>query len=368
MTMNAMIRTTCLLTLSLVGLVTAADESVEFNRDIRAIFSDRCFACHGPDSQSREADLRLDQREAATDATLGAIVPGNASESEVIRRVLSEDESELMPPPGHGKPLDSDEIGILQRWINQGAKYQKHWSLTKIARPAVPKLPTSRAEQPVDAFIGRRLAAERLDFAAQAEPRTLVRRLSFDLPGLPPHPELVDRFVADPSDEAYSDLVDRLQQWHCPGFKTAPDSMRSPINWGRNHSFACCGRCIMVWKTWGESATCVSAPLPASSQCTVLSWSTKNKSPRAERSTGDMLSGTSQRQSSSNASKSMPSGLMVNPFPVIFMSTSFVKEAYARLAGRSIVAVGPAFGTSNLRKECHRRPFPPSKNGRAVIS
>ncbi|MCA9017200.1 MAG: hypothetical protein KDA77_17845, partial [Planctomycetaceae bacterium] len=108
---------------------TYGDAPVEFNRDVRPILSDKCFACHGPDEKTREADLRLDDRTSAL-ADLGghrAIVEGKAQESELMRRITASDESELMPPADHGKPLTKVEIELLRNWINQGAQYQQHW-------------------------------------------------------------------------------------------------------------------------------------------------------------------------------------------------------------------------------------------------
>ena len=113
------------------------DIPIQFNRDIRPILSDKCFACHGPDEKTREADLRLDDRESALSDLGGtrAIVAGNADESELIQRITATDESLLMPPAEHGKPLSKAEIELLRKWINQGAGYQRHWSLTRMALP-----------------------------------------------------------------------------------------------------------------------------------------------------------------------------------------------------------------------------------------
>lgn len=195
----------------LLGAETFAASPVEFNRDVRPILSDKCFACHGPDEKTREADLRLDDRDAAI-ADLGgnfAIVPGKAAESELIRRITTAEEGELMPPADHGKPLSKEEIDLLKNWINQGAHYQKHWSLTALKRPAVPELEQPAASNPIDAFIKRRLKQEGLTLSPPADPRTLVRRLSFDLTGLPPSPADVAAFAADPSLQAYEKLVDQ---------------------------------------------------------------------------------------------------------------------------------------------------------------
>ncbi|WDI41016.1 PSD1 and planctomycete cytochrome C domain-containing protein [Bremerella sp. P1] len=187
-----------------------ADSPIQFNRDVRPILSDRCFACHGPDANSREADLRLDDRESAIQDLGGhrAIVEGNANESELIRRITASDEFEVMPPPEHGEPLNPQEVAVIRAWINQGAPYQKHWSFESLKRPEVP----AGAAHPIDAFIRSKLERTELKPADQAEPRTLARRLAFDLTGLPPTGNMVDTFVDSPTDETYQAMVDQLLQ------------------------------------------------------------------------------------------------------------------------------------------------------------
>jgi cytochrome c553 len=189
--------------------LSAEDARVEFNRHVRPILLDTCFACHGPDSASRQADLRLDKREIAVD--LGAITPGDPESSEMIRRILSEDESERMPPPETKKLLTAAQKELLQRWIREGAEYQPHWSLIAPARPAIPQVGnTWWVRNPIDSFIGSRLEVAGLAPAPEADRRTLVRRLSLDLTGLPPTPEVVEAFVNDSSPDAYERLVDQL--------------------------------------------------------------------------------------------------------------------------------------------------------------
>ncbi len=190
----------------------AGELEVSFNRDIRPILSDKCFACHGPDAGQREADLRLDQRESATAKRDDdrVIVPGNTEASTLLHRVSTPDVDELMPPPDEGQPLTAAEIDLLRRWIEQGAPYQTHWSLTPLTRPPVPDANDKRGRNPIDAFVEQRLRQEGVRPAAQADPRVLVRRLSFDLTGLAPQPDEVDRFVDQPTDDAYHQLVDSL--------------------------------------------------------------------------------------------------------------------------------------------------------------
>ncbi|QDV17473.1 Planctomycete cytochrome C [Gimesia panareensis] len=183
---------------------------IQFNRDIRPILSDKCFACHGPDEKTREADLRLDDRDSALRDLGGtrAIVVGKADESELIHRITATDESLLMPPAEHGKPLSKAEIELLRKWINQGAVYQRHWSLTPLVKPTVPQLDQQQKLNPIDAFIQRKLKSTGFSPSPVAEPRTLVRRLSFDLTGLPPDPAVVAAYAAHPGDAAYEKLVD----------------------------------------------------------------------------------------------------------------------------------------------------------------
>ena len=196
-------------------LALGAETSLRFNRDIRPILTEHCFACHGPDSASREADLRLDRRDAAIDA--GAIAPGKPDESEMIARIFAADPDDIMPPPRAHKPLNDSQKKLLRDWIAAGAPYEPHWSLMAPSRPELP--PVKKAgwvRNPIDAFILAKLEAAGLEPAAEADRRTLIRRLYLDAIGLPPPVEEVERFVADPSPRAYEELVERLMalpQW-----------------------------------------------------------------------------------------------------------------------------------------------------------
>jgi hypothetical protein len=189
-------------------------EAVEFNRDIRPILSDRCYSCHGPDQAQRQSKLRLDVEDGAK-ADLGGrfgIVPGDASRSELIRRITSAEPGRRMPPAWAGTAkLPDREIELLRRWIDQGARWQKHWSFIPPRRPAIP--PVSDAgwvRNPIDAFVLARLDREHLKPSPEADRRRLIRRVTLDLTGLPPAPGEVDAFVNDPSPEAYEKAVDRL--------------------------------------------------------------------------------------------------------------------------------------------------------------
>src|SRR5262245_7711848 len=187
----------------------AADSTIEFNRDIRPILSAACLSCHGPDSAARQADLRLDKREVAVERA--AIVPGDPDKSEMIRRILSTDADEQMPPAESKKTLTDAQKQLLVRWIREGAAYQPHWSLIPPQRPAVPKVGNSWwVRNPIDSFIAARLEAARLAPAPEADRRTLARRLSLDLTGLPPTRESVEAFVNDSAPGAYERLVDKM--------------------------------------------------------------------------------------------------------------------------------------------------------------
>ncbi|MCC6510297.1 MAG: DUF1549 domain-containing protein [Pirellulaceae bacterium] len=194
------------------------DNLVNFNRDIRPLLSENCFTCHGPDAAKRQAGLRLDDRAAAlapSDSTKPAIVPGDASKSELVARIHSTDDTLRMPPPDSGKQLTAEQIQLLTRWVEQDAPYAGHWSFTPPVRASVPDDHVSTkgaapSNNPIDRFIRARLASEQLEPAPPADKVTQLRRVTLDLTGLPPTPAEVDRFLADESPEAYEKVVDRL--------------------------------------------------------------------------------------------------------------------------------------------------------------
>jgi hypothetical protein len=192
--------------LALVALAAAhlpAADPVAFNRDIRPLLSDNCFHCHGPDASHRQADLRLDLRDEAVAA--GAIVPGRSAASPLIERIRETDPDLVMPPPDSHKTLTAAQQALLARWIDEGAVYQKHWAYEPPVKAAVPT-----GANPIDHFVRQRLATLGLQPSAEADRRTLIRRLAFDLTGLPPTSEEVDAFVADPAADAYEKVVERL--------------------------------------------------------------------------------------------------------------------------------------------------------------
>lgn len=198
-----------LLALSLPTGAVRGDQPLEYNRDIRPLLSETCFQCHGPDSASRKADLRLDKREGAVQSQ--AIVPGDPDSSEMIQRILSTDPDEVMPPPATKKLLTAAQKDLLKRWVASGAEYQPHWSLLAPKRPVPPPLKNEAwIKNTIDRFILAKLEAAGLSPAPEADRRTLARRLSLDLTGLPPDPAQVEAFVADTAPDAYERYVDRL--------------------------------------------------------------------------------------------------------------------------------------------------------------
>lgn len=193
---------------------SATQHQVDFDRDIQPLLSDRCYHCHGPDDARREADLRLDQKESAFDV----IEPGDPDSSELIRRIESEDEDERMPPPDLHLELSDHERALLRAWVEQGATWRDHWSFVPVpAKVEVPEIPNddwSRNE--IDRFVLARLREMNIVPAPEASPERLLRRVTFDLTGLPPTPEELDAFLSDPEPDAYRRAVERL--WASPAF------------------------------------------------------------------------------------------------------------------------------------------------------
>ena len=195
-------------------MIAPGSGAVEYNREIRPILAENCFACHGADSAARKAELRLDSFEEATKAReggKGVVVPGKPEESELIRRITTKDEDDVMPPRKTKKLLSEAQIELLRKWVAEGAQYEAHWSFMPPKRPEVPKVKNSGwVKNEIDAFVLARLEKEGLTPAKEADRRTLARRLSLDLIGLPPTPEEVEEFVNDKSPSAYEKYVDRL--------------------------------------------------------------------------------------------------------------------------------------------------------------
>ncbi|REJ85170.1 MAG: DUF1553 domain-containing protein [Planctomycetota bacterium] len=194
--------------------VVAEGEKVDFIRDIRPILSNNCFQCHGPDSNTREADLRLDAKAGVFggDDREPVIVPGEPEQSELLRRVSADDPDEQMPPAdSEYQRLSPDQIDLIRRWIAQGAEWEEHWAFITPERPDFPDI--ANADWPIngiDYFVLARMGRHGFEPSEEADKETLIRRVTYDLTGLPPSLEEVDAFLADDSPDAYERLVDRL--------------------------------------------------------------------------------------------------------------------------------------------------------------
>ncbi len=194
---------------------TAAADTVDFHRDIRPILSNACYQCHGPDDKNRKADLRLDTKAGAFEdrGDYRIIVPGKPEKSRLIQRITAPDPKKRMPPAKSGKKLSPQQIDLIRRWVQQGAKWSEHWAFVPPVRPALPAVRNPQwLRTPIDAFILARLEREGLRPAPAADRVTLLRRLSLDLIGLPPTSAEVDAFLADSSPNAYEKQVERLLQ------------------------------------------------------------------------------------------------------------------------------------------------------------
>jgi hypothetical protein len=233
-------------------LSLGADE-INYSRDIRPILSAKCWHCHGPDAKARQGELRLDQqlsaharRESGT-----AIVPGFPEQSLLIQRIMDVDPEVHMPPVEQPRQLTAREVELLKRWVSQGGSYEKHWAFEPPVRPAVPAVSIpGLARNAIDRFVLRQLALEGLAPSPEADRRTLIRRLSLDLTGLPPGPGAVDRFVSDAQPAAYERLVDRL-------LASPQYGERMALTWLDAARFADSGgyqgdilRSMWLWRDW----------------------------------------------------------------------------------------------------------------------
>ncbi|MEC9004341.1 MAG: DUF1549 domain-containing protein, partial [Planctomycetota bacterium] len=204
-----------LLTLATENLSPAADPEavtagpvIEFNRDIRPILSNKCIACHGPDQKQRKAKLRLDTEASAKESV---IVPGDVNGSELVARITSTDKELQMPPPGSGKTLNEAEISLIKRWIQGGAQYEPHWAYVAPRKHPAPQVTnTNWSTHWIDRFVLARIEAAGEQPAEDADRITLLRRVYFDLVGLPPTPAEVEAFLGDKSTKALATVVDRL--------------------------------------------------------------------------------------------------------------------------------------------------------------
>src|SRR3954447_17902499 len=190
-----------------LAVAACAHGEVSFNRDIRPIMAETCFRCHGPDKSSRMAGMRLDIRGEALKPNrsgLAPIVPGEPEKSAIVTRIFAGD-ARVMPPAYAHKELSTVQKDTIKRWVAEGAKYEGHWAYQPVQRPV-----TSGSGNPIDEFIGNRLAKEGLKPSPEADRRTLIRRAALDLTGIPPTPEEVANFEKDSSPNAYEKLVDAL--------------------------------------------------------------------------------------------------------------------------------------------------------------
>lgn len=251
--------------------IEAADaklpDTIDYNYHVKPILSDRCFACHGPDENTREAGLRLDEYEAAVSELPEsegkyAIVPRRLGKSEVYHRLISEDPEEMMPPPESNLVLTAEEKAILLKWIEQGAEYKQHWSFIA-PEPIDVELAANDdwSKNEIDVFIRERLLQEGLVPAAEASKETLIRRVTFDITGLPPTIEEIDDFLADDSDNAFEKVVDRLLNSPAYGERMAAEWM-DVARYADSHGYQDDGmRNMWPWRDWVIEAFNSNMPL-----------------------------------------------------------------------------------------------------------
>ncbi len=225
-------------------------DRISFKRDVRPIFSDHCFACHGPDAKRREADLRLDTHEGA----MTAIQKGDAATSEMMRRIMSHDDELRMPPAKFNKTLSPHQIESIKLWIDQGAEWEDHWSYTPVIKPTVPQIAVSDGSEqprnPIDAFIQSQLMKRGWKPAAQADRRTLIRRVSLDLTGLPPTVLELEKFLDDTSPTAYEEAVARILQSSAFGERMAWDWLDAARYADTNGYQGDRERTMWPWRDW----------------------------------------------------------------------------------------------------------------------
>ena len=234
-------------------LNSASFGAIEFNRDIRPILSGKCFECHGPDANHRKAGLRLDTREGAVSDNDGikAIDLDNLSESEILFRIQTEDSEEIMPPPDSKKLLSEKEKALITEWIKGGGEYQDHWAFEKVKESEPPKIDNNnKSDNPIDAFIVDRLNEVGLSPMNEAGKEILIRRVKFDLTGLPPTREEVDQFLADNSPDAYEKMVDRIMKLHSYGERMALAWMDAARYGDSSVMHADGPRFMWPWRDW----------------------------------------------------------------------------------------------------------------------
>jgi hypothetical protein len=244
----------------LVSPLAVAAEPVSFNRQIQPLLSEYCYHCHGPDSATRKPKsnpLRLDREKdalAPRDGDPPVILRGRADKSELMRRILTKDEDDIMPPPSEHKTMKAEEIALIRQWIDEGAKYEAHWAFIRPTKPALPPEPTGWARNQVDHFVAAKLRENGLAPNGEEDRARLFRRLSFDLTGLPPNEKELRDFVKDRSDDAYVEAVDRMLASDASAEHFARhwlDSVRYADTQGIHHDHL---RTIWPYRDWVISA------------------------------------------------------------------------------------------------------------------
>ena len=254
------LRTTCAALSAFLCLIPqgAAAERLQFNRDVRPILAERCYACHGPDASKRKANLRLDQKDSALAERKGphaerhrAVSPGDLKGSTLFARITAGDPSERMPPPKAGVELKPDEIALLQRWIEEGASYEGHWAYLAPREPPLPAVRDSAwVRNEVDRFVLARLARDGLAPSLEADSTTLLRRVTLDLTGLPPAPSEIDAFLADTASGAYERAVERLLVSARSGERLALEWLDAARYADTNGYHIDNGRDMTRWREW----------------------------------------------------------------------------------------------------------------------
>ena len=235
-----------LLVLTALPAAVFSAPKIDYDRDVRPILSDKCYACHGPDEKQRKAKLRLDTRAGAA-AVLDVKKPG---ESELIKRLVTTDQMEHMPPAITGKTVTPAQVEILRQWVAEGAEFQGHWAFIAPKRPAPPTAGDGWAINPIDRFTAARMAKENVKPAAAAEKTTLIRRVTLDLTGLPPTLKEIDDFLADKSPDAYGKVVDRLMGSVRYGERMALDWLDAARYADTNGYHIDNGRDMTRWREW----------------------------------------------------------------------------------------------------------------------
>ena len=237
-------------------ILAALPEEVDFNYHIRPLLSDRCFACHGPDENTREADFRLDTEKGAFAALTEserkkAIVSGSLKRSELVHRIESDDEDEMMPPPASNLQLNEYEKALLKKWVVQGAQWKDHWAFSPPQRPELPVVSDGDwPAQPIDHFVLAQLDREGLVPSEEGSKERLLRRVTFDLTGLPPSINELDAFLSDPSESAYEKVVDRLLGSVAYAERMAVDWM-DIARYADSHGYHADGyRMMWPWRDW----------------------------------------------------------------------------------------------------------------------